>query len=99
VVPLGIALFLLGLGWNFCYVAGSALLSDQLSAPERSRMQGFNDLLVGLSSSAGSLSSGLIYAAVGYEVMAYISAILAVFPIVAVLTWKRTRLRDSHASA
>ena len=31
------SLFLLGLGWNFCFVGGSALLSDQLSPLERSR--------------------------------------------------------------
>jgi MFS family permease len=29
--PLGVALFLLGLGWNFCFVGGSTLLADQLS--------------------------------------------------------------------
>jgi MFS family permease len=47
VLPLAVALFLLGLGWNLCYVAGSALLSDALTPAEKGRMQGFNDLLVG----------------------------------------------------
>ena len=28
---LAVALFLLGLGWNFCYVAGAALLTDTLN--------------------------------------------------------------------
>ncbi|MBP8164570.1 MAG: MFS transporter, partial [Anaerolineales bacterium] len=60
VLPLGVALFLLGLGWNFCFVGGSTLLADQLSPAERARTQGFNDLLVGLASAAGSLSSGFI---------------------------------------
>src|SRR5438128_516424 len=45
VLPLTVALFLLGLGWNLCYVGGSSLLSDQLSPAERARTQGFNDLL------------------------------------------------------
>jgi len=49
VLPLGAALFLLGLGWNFCYVGGSTLLADQLTPVERARTQGFNDLLVGLA--------------------------------------------------
>ncbi|HSG45043.1 MAG TPA: MFS transporter, partial [Anaerolineales bacterium] len=40
VFPLAVALFFLGLGWNFCFVGGSALLSDQLSPLERSRTQG-----------------------------------------------------------
>jgi len=42
-----LALFLLGLGWNLAYVAGSALLTDQLSPTERAKTQGFNDLLPG----------------------------------------------------
>ncbi len=87
VLPLSVALFLLGLGWNFCFVAGSALFSDQLAHPERSRMQGFSDLLVGLSSAIGSLSSGLIFAAVGYNMMAYISAVISVIPVIVVIVW------------
>lgn len=89
VLPLGVALFLLGLGWNFCFVAGSALFADQLSQQERSRLQGFNDLLVGLSSAIGSLGSGLIFAAVGYDMMAYISAVAAFIPMIAVAAWMR----------
>ena len=40
VFPIAVSLFLLGLGWNLCYVGGSTLLTDQLSSPEQSRMQG-----------------------------------------------------------
>ena len=32
---LALALFLVGLGWNLCYIAGSALLADILAATER----------------------------------------------------------------
>jgi MFS family permease len=35
VLPLAVALFLLGLGWNFCYVGGSSLLSDHLMPAEK----------------------------------------------------------------
>lgn len=87
VLPLGVALFLLGLGWNFCYVGGSTLLADQLSPLERARTQGANDLLVGLASATGSLGSGFIFAALGYNVMAYVSAVFALIPLFAALTW------------
>jgi MFS family permease len=80
-VPLSMALFLLGLGWNLCFVGGSTLLADQLSPDERARTQGFNDLLVGLASGAGSLGSGLAFAAVGYSVMAWIGAAVALVPL------------------
>ncbi len=89
VLPLAAALFLLGLGWNFCYVGGSALLSDQLSPAERSSTQGFNDLLVGLASAAGSLGSGLVFAAYGYAAMAYVGAALAVIPLLLAVTRRK----------
>jgi MFS family permease len=91
VLPLGVSLFLLGLGWNFCYVGGSTLLADQLSPQERARTQGLNDLLVGLASATGSLSSGLIFASLGFSIMAYISALLALIPLVAATVWYRGR--------
>ncbi len=94
VLPLGVALFFLGLGWNFCYVGGSTLLADQLSPLERARTQGLNDLLVGLASATGSLSSGLIFARLGYSAMAYVSAIVAIVPLLAVSLWMRGRARQ-----
>lgn len=87
VLPLGVALFLLGLGWNFCFVGGSTLLADQLTPAERARTQGFNDLLVGLASAVGSLESGFIFASLGYNMMAYVSAALALIPLIAVGVW------------
>jgi MFS family permease len=87
VLPLSVALFLLGLGWNFCFVGGSTLLADQLSPLERSRTQGFNDLLVGLASAFGSLQSGFIFASLGYNMMAYLSAAFALIPLLVVAVW------------
>jgi MFS family permease len=81
VVPLGIALFLLGVGWNFCFVGGSTLLSDQLSPIERSRTQGTGDMLVGLASAFISLSSGFIFAATGYTMVAVIGGLLSLAPL------------------
>ncbi len=95
-LPLGFALFLLGLGWNFAYVGASALLADRLSPPERSRVQGFNDLLLGLASAAGSLGSGVVFAAAGFAVMAWVGAAASLVPIVHTAWW---RLRGGVAAA
>lgn len=97
VIPLGIALFLLGLGWNFCYVGGSTLLADQLSPAERARTQGLNDLLVGLASAAGSLGSGLIFASLGYIAMAWISGGLSLLPLLGALIWMLNQNRGARA--
>ncbi len=97
VLPLGVALFLLGLGWNFCFVGGSTLLADQLSPAERARTQGFNDLLVGLASATGSLGSGFIFAALGYNTMAWISAAFAFIPLLFASFWTLKRVRKTPA--
>jgi MFS family permease len=81
--PLAGALFLLGLGWNLCFVGGSALLADYLTPKERSHAQGFNDLLIGLASAMGSLGSGAVLASMGFVTvngvgMAFVLVILAV---------------------
>jgi MFS family permease len=81
VLPLAAALFLLGLGWNLCYVGGSALLADRLRVEERARVQGLNDFLVGLASAAGSLGSGLVFAGHGYGVMAGVGAVVSLVPL------------------
>lgn len=95
-LPLAFALFLLGLGWNFAYVAGSTLLADQLSPGERAKTQGFNDLLLNLSSGASQVGSGVVYAAGGYGVMGMAAAALAVVPLGLAVWWQvRGRLARS----
>ncbi|MBI2247983.1 MAG: MFS transporter, partial [Armatimonadetes bacterium] len=98
VVPLSVALFLLGLGWNFCYVAGSTLLADQLSPAERARTQGFNDLLIGMASAAGSLGSGIVFAAIGYGAMGMVGAAAALIPLSTTAWWQARRRAAVPAS-
>ena len=80
-LPLVAALFLLGLGWNFAYVAGSTLLADQLSPKERAKTQGFNDLLLNLASGASQIGSGVVYASGGFGVMGLTAAAAAAVPL------------------
>jgi MFS family permease len=89
VLPLAVALFLLGLGWNFCFVGGSALLADQLSPAERARTQGTNDLLVGLASAIGSLGSGFLFAVSDYTVIAIVAGIISLVPLSMSVLWMR----------
>ena len=97
VLPLAVSLFLLGLGWNFCFVGGSALLSDQLSPAERSHTQGNNDLMVGLASATGSLGSGIVFAATSYTVIALFAGVLPVIPLVMAFMWMRRKVSPAIA--
>lgn len=91
ILPIAVSLFLLGLGWNFCYVAGSTLLTDHLTSAEQTRTQGINDLFVGIASAVGSLGSGYFYAAVGYQNMGFIGAGLSVLPLAVAVWWLRNK--------
>ena len=95
ILPLVVSLFLLGLGWNFCFVGGSTLLSDQLSPSERARTQGANDLLVGLASAVTGLLTGLAFSARGYGFVAMIGVALSLVPLSMALLW----MRRQHLSA
>lgn len=72
-----LGLFLLGLGWNFGYIAGSSLLGDALEGEERAKMQGTNDMLVAGAAALGSFSSGPIFSVGGYISVAGVGLILA----------------------
>jgi MFS family permease len=92
-LPLAVALFLLGLGWNFAYVGGSALLADQLSPAERAKTQGFNDLLLGLASATGSLGSGVVFAGAGFGAVAAAGAIASLVPLALAFWWQLSNRR------
>jgi MFS family permease len=96
-VPLAVALFLLGLGWNFCYVGGSSLLADQLAPAERARVQGFNDLVIGMASAAGSLGSGVVFAALGFGAMGLVGAAASLLPLALTAWWRRGQPRPAQS--
>lgn len=73
-----VSLFLLGLGWNFCFIGGSSLLSDALSSNERGKIQGTADALVAISAGTGSLSSGILFDVGGYVLVAVIGLVLTI---------------------
>ncbi|HLF27819.1 MAG TPA: MFS transporter [Anaerolineae bacterium] len=89
--PLALSLFLLGFGWNMCFVSGSALLTDALDVHERARIQGAADLVVNLASAIGSLGSGLLIASLGFGTLATVGAVLAMLVVVAALKPVRAR--------
>ncbi len=78
---LALSMFLIGLGWNFCYVAGAALLTDNLTLGERGRVQGGSDLAMGLLGSFGSLQSGLLFAWTGFTYLSIFGLAIGLLPL------------------
>ena len=91
VVGLSITLFLLGLGWNLCFVAGSSLLAVGLAPAERARVQGFSDTWASAASAAGSLSTGMLFAAGD---MLLVGAVGLAFSLGLIAAWLHWRDRE-----
>jgi len=65
-------LFLLGLGWSFGIVAGSALLTESVAEKDRVAVQGASDLSKNLASGSGALASGLVLDMAGFHILSMI---------------------------
>ena len=79
---LTVALFLLGLGWNFGFVAGSALLTDSVPEEDRIRAQGFADSITWTTGAAASLGSGVLLASGGFPLLSFVGVAFAITPVV-----------------
>ena len=93
-VILFIALFLLGVGWNLSFVAGSALLTEGLDGAERTKLQGATDAMIWSSAAAAALGSGVVVAAASYTALGLLGAALILFPVLA-MARGRSALRRS----
>ena len=87
------ALFVLGVGWNFMYVGGSALLTECHTPAERAKTQAANDLLVFITMAISSMSSGLLLYANGWHAVNYgtIPFLLLALGVTLWLMWLRRR--------
>lgn len=62
------SLVLLGLGWNFTYVGGGALLVQCLEdRPDAVRIQGKNDVLISVLATVGAFSPSFLLALIGWS--------------------------------
>ncbi|MCB0174392.1 MAG: MFS transporter [Anaerolineae bacterium] len=91
VLWLAMALFLLGLGWNCCFVAGSTLLTDILQPQEKSRVQGLVDTLINVASAIGGFGGGIVFWAIGFTITSQIGVVIALIPLTLVLFLRLTQ--------
>ncbi|MDQ6741612.1 MAG: MFS transporter [Candidatus Dormibacteraeota bacterium] len=89
-VGLAAALFLIGLGWNLCFVAGSALLAKRLEPSIRSSFQGSADVLVWLCAGSSTLGGGFLVGAYDYPAVGVLGGLAAAGLLLLVaFTWVR----------
>lgn len=61
------SMVLLGIGWNFLFLAGSTGISQYFTGPERFAAQGLNDTLVYGTQAIASLSAGWLLFTIGWS--------------------------------
>jgi MFS family permease len=73
---IGFGLFLLGLGWSFCTVAASTLLSESAPADARTDIQGAADLIMGLVAAVAGALAGVIVGFLGFVALNVFAAMM-----------------------
>ena len=74
-ITLGVGLFLLGLGWSFTLIAGSAFLTESVSPEVKTSAQGASDLVMNLSGAGGGALAGVIIGTLSYGWLCLFAAI------------------------
>ncbi len=92
---------LVGVGWNFLFVGGTALLTHTYQPSERAKAQGFNDFMVFGAVAVFSGTSGWIQSIMGWTTVCYVVApfILAVFCAVLWLKFSRYEAAEGLATS
>ena len=72
-----VGLVLLGIGWNFGYVGGTAMVTECYRPSEKNKVQAVNDFCVFATVATASLTSGKLLDAIGWNAVN-----LALFPMV-----------------
>lgn len=76
------ALFLLGLGWNFGFVAGSSMVSDVAEGARRVRLQGIVDTSTFVSAAAAAVLSGILLEQFSYVGLSLVGGAMVALPLV-----------------
>jgi len=91
IINFWLAMFLLGVGWNFMYVGGSALLTECHTPAERAKTQAANDFMIFATMAVSSMSSGLLLNKSGWHAVNWGSIPFLMLATAATfwLMWKR----------
>lgn len=72
-----VALILLGIGWNFGLLTGTAMIVDASEPSKSAKVQGSADVFVALSGAAGGGLSGVLFANTSYQYLSIGGGFLA----------------------
>ncbi|MGM1050673.1 MAG: MFS transporter [Bacillota bacterium] len=93
-VLLIVALALLGLGWNFGLISGTAQIIDATSADTRAKTQGTIDVLVALAGASGGALSGMVVAHSNFTILSLVGGFSSLLLIPVVIWAHSNRSKD-----
>ncbi|QUG41646.1 MFS transporter [Psychrobacillus sp. INOP01] len=88
-ILLVIALSLLGLGWNFGLISGTAQIVDSTDPSKRAKTQGTLDVFIALAGASGGALSGMVVANTSYTTLSLSGGLLALFLIPVIIWWRK----------
>ncbi|WP_462253259.1 MFS transporter [Ekhidna sp.] len=87
-----VALILLGIGWNFLFVAGTTLLPQTHTSGERFKVQAFNEFFLFSSQAVASLSAGWVVFEFGWEVLLLVTLPFILIQFITLAIWKSNKI-------
>lgn len=70
------SLILLGIGWNFAFIAATTMLTNSVSDGEKALVQGADDTVIALVSTLAAFAAGAIIAGFGWAALAAVSLVV-----------------------
>ena len=89
-IGITIALVLLGLGWNFGLISGTALIIDGTTMVTRAKVQGMTDVWIAIFGASAGLLSGIFMDMSTYGTLAFVGGIIG-FVLFPLLFWVTKR--------
>ena len=94
-----VGLFLIGVGWSFAMISGSALLTSSFPAHQRAAVQGAADFTMVFSGAVAGVASGVIVEASSYHSLSHWAGVAALSLVAAALYPIVTRTGRAPATA
>ncbi|MER2000110.1 MAG: MFS transporter, partial [Lysinibacillus sp.] len=80
------ALVLLGIGWNFGLISGTALIIDGTTLKTRAKVQGVTDVFIAIFGASAGILSGVFMAISSFGTMAFVGGLIG-FILLPALYW------------
>ena len=84
-----IALFMLGLGWNFMFVSATHLVADAYSEAEKPKAQAANEFLIFSMVTLSALASGWLETTLGWHIMNLMCIPVVLFAVLIVIYFRK----------